>query len=256
MAKPVIITFANQKGGVGKTTSAVNIAACAGALGYRVLLCDLDPQGNSTSGVGVNKKGLRGSTYSALLGMSTPGAAVVKTPFKNLSVMPSTIDLAGAEIELLDVPHREYAMKYVLDGVKDDFDFIFIDCPPSLGMLTVNALSCSDGVVIPMQCEYYSLEGLTQLMISIKKVKQLYNPSLTITGILVTMYNGRLNLSAQVLDEVKKYYSDKLFRTPITRNVKLSEAPSFGEPIYYHDKYSKGALAYTEVTKELISRVM
>lgn len=256
MAKPVIITFSNQKGGVGKTTSAVNIAACAGAMGYKVLLCDLDPQGNSTSGVGISKKGLRGSTYSALLGICPPEAAVVKTAFKNLSVMPSTIDLAGAEIELLSISHREYAMKYVLDAVGGDFDLVFIDCPPSLGMLTVNALSCSDGVVIPMQCEYYSLEGLSQLMISIKKVKQLYNPSLTITGILITMFNGRLNLSTQVLDEIKKYYSDKLFRTPITRNVKLSEAPSFGTPIYYHDKYSKGSLAYIEVTKELISRVL
>ena len=254
--KAFVISFANQKGGVGKTTSAVNIAACAGAMGYKVLLCDLDPQGNSTSGVGISKKGLRGSTYSALLGICPPEAAVVKTAFKNLSVMPSTIDLAGAEIELLSISHREYAMKYVLDAVGGDFDLVFIDCPPSLGMLTVNALSCSDGVVIPMQCEYYSLEGLSQLMISIKKVKQLYNPSLTITGIPITMFNGRLNLSTQVLDEIKKYYSDKLFRTPITRNVKLSEAPSFGTPIYYHDKYSKGSLAYIEVTKELISRVL
>lgn len=255
MARPVIITFANQKGGVGKTTSAVNIAAAVASYGYRVLLADLDPQGNATSGVGVNKKGLRASTYDALLGNCNPKDAVVKTQFKNLSVLPSTIELAGAEIELLDIEHREHALKRVIDAVEDDFDFVFTDCPPSLGMLTVNALSCSDGVVIPMQCEYFALEGLSQLMISIKKVKQLYNPALTITGILITMYNGRLNLSAQVLDELKKYYADKLFKTPIVRNVKLSEAPSFGEPILYHDKYSKGSLAYLEVAKELLSRV-
>ncbi len=256
MGKPVIIAFANQKGGVGKTTSAVNIAASVGVLGYRVLLCDLDPQGNSTSGVGVNKKTLKHSMYDALTGACESGSAVVKTAYKNLSLLPSTIDLAGAEIELLDMPEREYALKKVFDSVGDDFDFIFTDCPPSLGMLTVNALSCSDGVIIPMQCEYYSLEGLSQLMISIKKVKQLYNSALTITGILVTMYNGRLNLSVQVLDEIKKYYSDKLFRTTVARNVKLSEAPSFGEPVYYHDKYSKGSLAYLEIARELVSRVM
>ena len=256
MGKPVIIAFANQKGGVGKTTSAVNIAASVGVLGYRVLLCDLDPQGNSTSGVGVNKKTLKHSMYDALTGACEPGSAVVKTAYKNLSLLPSTIDLAGAEIELLDMPEREYALKKVFASVGDAFDFIYTDCPPSLGMLTVNALSCSDGVIIPMQCEYYSLEGLSQLMISIKKVKQLYNSALTITGILVTMYNGRLNLSVQVLDEIKKYYSDKLFRTTVARNVKLSEAPSFGEPVYYHDKYSKGSLAYLEIARELVSRVM
>ncbi len=256
MAKPIVITFANQKGGVGKTTSAVNIAAAVGALGYRVLLCDLDPQGNATSGVGISKKALRHSAYHALNGMCDPHSAVYSTRFKNLCILPSTIDLAGAEIELIEMEHREYAYKRIIDAVGEDFDFIFTDCPPSLGMLTVNALSAADGVVIPMQCEYYSLEGLSQLMISIKKVKQLYNPSLTITGILITMYNGRLNLSAQVLEEIKKYYADKLFTTPVARNVKLTEAPSFGEPIYYYDKYSKGSLAYTEIAKELVSRVL
>lgn len=256
MSKPAVITFANQKGGVGKTTSAVNIAACVAAMGYRVLLCDLDPQGNSTSGVGVSKKSLRRSTYDALLGTCDPHQCIVKTAYPNLCLMPSTIDLAGAEIELLEVEGREYAYKRALEAVGGDFDFVFTDCPPSLGMLTVNALSAADGVVIPMQCEYYSLEGLSQLMISIKKVKQLYNRDLTITGIIITMYNGRLNLSAQVLDELKKYYADKLFRTPVVRSVKLSEAPSFGEPIYYHDKYSKGSIAYTEIAKELVSRVI
>lgn len=256
MAKPVIITFANQKGGVGKTTSAVNIAACTASLGYRVLLCDLDPQGNSTSGVGISKKGLKYSTYDALVGECDPKLCIQRTAYPNLSVMPATIDLAGAEIELLSMDEREYSFRRVTEAVGADYDFIFTDCPPSLGMLTINALSASDGIVIPMQCEYYSLEGLSQLMISIKKVKQLYNKSLTITGILITMYNGRLNLSAQVLDELKRYYADKLFKTPVARSVKLSEAPSFGEPILYHDKYSKGSLAYMEIAKELVARVM
>ncbi len=256
VSKPVVITFANQKGGVGKTTSAVNIAAAVGAMGYKVLLCDLDPQGNATSGVGISKKALRYSAYHALTGLCEPHMAVYSTKFQNLCILPSTIDLAGAEIELIDMEKREYAYKKIIEAVGEDFDFVFTDCPPSLGMLTVNALCAADGVIIPMQCEYYSLEGLSQLMISIKKVKQLYNPSLTITGILITMYNGRLNLSAQVLEEVKKYYADKLFRTPVVRNVKLSEAPSFGEPIYYHDKYSKGSIAYTEIAKELVERVL
>lgn len=255
MSKPVIIAFANQKGGVGKTTSAVNLAACVGAKGHRVLLCDIDPQGNSTSGVGINKKQLKKTSYDALLGTADPKETVYKTEFENLWVMPTTIELAGAEIDLLEIEEREYALKRALDSVSDDFDFIFIDCPPSLGMLTVNGLSAATGVIIPMQCEYFALEGLTQLMISIKKVKERYNPDLTITGILITMYNARLNLTQQVLDELKKYYSTKLFKTPISRNVTLSEAPSFGTPVIYHDKYSKGALAYTEVAEEFLARV-
>ena len=256
MGEPVIIAFANQKGGVGKTTSVVNIAACVASQGFRVLLADIDPQGNATSGVGQSKKALRHSMYDALLGSCTPGAAIVPTRFDGLWLLPATQDLAGAEIELLDREQRQYSLKSVLTAVSEDFDFIFIDCPPSLSMLTVNALSCAHGVVIPMQCEYFALEGLSQLMISVKKVKQLYNPTLSITGILITMYNGRLNLSAQVLSELKRYYADKLFKTPIARSVKLSEAPSFGQPILYYDKYSKGALAYSQVAKELVSRVI
>lgn len=255
MPKPIVIAFANQKGGVGKTSSAVNIAASIGSLGHRVLLCDLDPQGNSTSGVGVSKKNVKNSVYEALLGQCTPESAVVKTEWKNLWLMPSTISLAGAEIELLDVEKRERCLDRVLSELSEDFDFVIIDCPPSLGMLTINALTCCDGVVIPMQCEYYALEGLSQLMITIKKVKQMYNKNLYIMGILITMYNGRLNLSTQVADELKKYYSDKLFSTTISRNVKVSEAPSFGRPILYYDKYSKGSLDYMAVAKELLSRV-
>ncbi len=252
--KAFVISFANQKGGVGKTTSAVNVAASLAALDKRVLLVDLDPQGNSTSGVGVAKKQVKNSTYEALIGSCEPAAAVVKTDFKNLWVMPAVISLAGAEIDLLELESREYALKRVLDAVSEDFDYVIIDCPPSLGMLTVNALSASDGVIVPMQCEYYALEGLSQLMITIRKIKELYNKKLGITGILVTMYNGRLNLSVQVQQELKKYYGDKLFRTVIGRNVRLSEAPGFGKPIYAYDKYSSGSLAYMDVAKELIER--
>lgn len=255
MGKPVIIAFANQKGGVGKTTSAVNVAAAIAYLGHRVLLCDLDPQGNSTSGVGINKKTVRYSSYEALLGQCTPDAAVVETKWENLSLMPSTINLVGAEIELLDMEERERRFKKALEGMKNEFDYVIVDCPPSLGMLTINALTASDGVVIPMQCEYYALEGLTQLMITVKKIKQAYNKNLYIMGILLTMYNGRLNLTTQVAEEIKKYYADKLFTTTIARNVKVSEAPSFGAPVIYYDKYSKGSLAYMDVAKELLSRI-
>lgn len=255
MSKPVVIAFANQKGGVGKTTSAVNIAAALGALGHSVLLCDLDPQGNATSGTGINKKTVQRSSYEALLGQCTPDSAVVSTSWKNLSVMPSTINLAGAEIDLIDVENRERCLDRVINGLTQHFDYVIIDCPPSLGMLTINALTCCDGVVIPMQCEYFALEGLSQLMITIKKVKQRYNKSLCIMGILITMYNGRLNLSTQVIDELKKYYADKLFKTTVARNVKVSEAPSFGEPVIYYDKYSKGSLAYMDVAKELLDRI-
>ncbi len=256
MSKPVIIAFSNQKGGVGKTTSAVNIAAAIGALGHSVLLCDLDPQGNSTSGVGVNKRGVVRSSYEALLGQCTPDSAVIKTQWNNLWVMPSTINLAGAEIDLIDIQNRERCLERVISGLSIPFEYVIIDCPPSLGMLTINALTCCDGVVIPMQCEYFALEGLSQLMITIKKVKQKYNKNLCIMGILITMYNGRLNLSAQVSEELKKYYADKLFRTTIARNVKVSEAPSFGAPVIYYDKYSKGSLAYMDVAKELLERIM
>ena len=250
-----IIAFANQKGGVGKTTSAVNIAASVGILGKKVLLIDLDPQGNTTSGVGINKKNLKSTSYELLIGEIEAEKAIVATEFKNLSVIPSNISLAGAEFDLYQLDDREYRLKTQLDKVKDNFDYIFIDCPPSLGMITVNALAAADAVIIPMQCEYYALEGLSQLMLTIRKIKQLYNPELEICGILITMFNGRLILTMQVISELKKYYSDKLFKTPISRNVRLSEAPSFGTPVYYHDKSSKGANEYLDVAKELISRI-
>ena len=253
MAK--VIAFTNQKGGVGKTTSAINIASALGIMGKKILLIDSDPQGNTSSGVGIRKSQLSSTTYDVLIGRCSASAAIQHTEFKNLDIMPSTMDLAGAEFELADIEKREKRLKTALSEVSDNYDIIIIDCPPSLGMLTVNALVASDGAIIPMQCEYFSLEGLSQMMMTIKQVKKLYNPGLTLTGILITMYNGRLNLSLQVIDEIKKYYANKLFKTTITRNVRLSEAPSFGQPIQYYDKHAKGADAYNEVAKELLERI-
>ncbi len=201
--KPYVIAFANQKGGVGKTTSAINIASIVAEMGYRVLMLDCDPQGNTTSGLGVNKKKAKSTMYDVLIDGSSPAEAVVKTKYKNLSVVPATINLAGAEFDLIGEERRERRVAEFVEKLGDSFDFVMIDCPPSLGMLTVNALTAADGVVIPMQCEYFALEGLSQLMISVKKVKERYNPNLTIAGILITMHNGRLNLSAQVLSEMR-----------------------------------------------------
>ena len=253
--KPTVISFANQKGGVGKTTSCVNIASCAAESGLRVLLIDEDPQGNSTSGVGIEKRNVQKTTYDVLLEDADPADCVVKTEFKNLSVVPSNINLAGAEFELFDIDHRERQLARFIEKCGEDFDLIVIDCPPSLSMLPVNPLTASDRVIIPMQCEYYALEGLTQLMMTISKVKKLYNPKLCVLGILVTMYNGRLNLSASVLSEIKKYYGDKLFSAMIPRSVKLSEAPGFGQPINYHDKYSKACEAYRSAANEMLARL-
>ena len=248
------ISLANQKGGVGKTTSAVNCAAAVAALGKRVLLVDLDPQGNATSGVGIQRKRVQHSSYDLMIGRAKAKEAILETRFQNLSVLPSQISLAGAEFELIDIERREMLLKNALSEIEADYDYIFIDCPPSLGILSINALTASSGVIIPMQCEFYALEGLSQLMMTIRQVKRLYNTSLEITGILITMYNGRLNLSLQVLDELKKYYADKLFKTGIVRNVKLSEAPSFGEPVIYYDKNSKGSRAYMDVAQEILER--
>ncbi len=252
MAK--IISFANQKGGVGKTTSAINIAAGTGLKGKKTLLLDCDPQGNASSGVGIRKSRTGATTYDILIGRARAEDAIIKTDFENLSVLPSSMPLAAAELELADLENRAFRLKNALESVKNDFDYIFIDCPPSLGMLTVNALTASDGVIVPMQCEYFSLEGLTQILSTVKQVKRLYNPQLSLTGILITMHNGRLNLSVQVLDELKKHYADKLFSTPVSRNVRLCEAPSFGMPIQYYDKYSKGSSAYDDIVKELLER--
>ena len=250
-----IISFANQKGGVGKTTSCVNIAASLGVLGFKVLIIDLDPQGNTTSGVGISKKGLKATTKELLTGELSVNEIIIQTPYKNLDVIPTNTALAGAEFDLFDLDDSEFRIKKALDEVKDSYDYILIDCPPSLGMLTINAFAASDGVVVPMQCEFYALEGLSQLMITINRIKRMYNPDLAITGILITMYNGRLLLSMQVISELEKHYSDKIFRTKISRNVKLTEAPGFGKPAYYHDKNSRGSKEYLEVAKELATRI-
>ncbi len=250
-----IISFSNQKGGVGKTTSAVNIAASLGVLGYKVLLVDLDPQGNATSGVGISKKSLKTSINNVLVGESTAKEAIIETEFDNLSIIPAHISLAGAEYNLYQGNGAERVMKNALDEIKDDFDYIVIDCPPSLSMLTINAMVASDGIIIPMKCEFYSLEGLAQLTVTINRIKANFNNSLNITGILITMYSSRLLLSAQVMDEMNKHYGDKLFKTQISRGVRISEAPGFGKPIYYHDKRCKGALEYLEVAKELANRI-
>ena len=255
MSKPIILSFTNQKGGVGKTTSAVNIAASLGLMNYKVLLADLDPQGNTTSAVGVNKSKLANSMYETLIGSCKADDAIFQTNFKNLYILPANINLAGAEFDILSMEDREYALKRALSGISETFDFIIIDCPPSLGMLTVDALSCSSGIVIPMQCEYFALEGLSQLTLTIKRVKQLYNQKLNITGILITMYNGRLNLSSQVLQELKKYYSSTIFKTTISRSIRVSEAPSFGLPIMYYDKTCKCTGEYEKVAKELAERI-
>lgn len=252
-----IISFANQKGGVGKTTSAVNIAASLGVLGYNTLLVDLDPQGNATSGVGIAKKNLQYTIKDVLMGKIIAQEAVIKTDFQKLSLIPSNMSLAGTEFELLqdDSPEPWATMKNAFLSLKAEYDYIIIDCPPSLGMLTMNSLSASDGVVIPMQCEFYALEGLSQLMITISKIKEHYNNSLSVTGILLTMYTNRLLLTQQVKNELKKHYAGKLFDTSISRGVKLSEAPGFGVPVYYHDKKSKGATEYLAVANELSTRI-
>ncbi len=250
-----IISFSNQKGGVGKTTSCVNISAQIANKGKKVLMIDMDPQGNATSGLGLSKSKIKKTVYDVIIGKCSIEETIIKTKFKNLSVIPANIDLAGAELELYDLEEDENFAKLAIDSIKDQYDYIFIDCPPSLGMLTVKALSASDGVVIPMQCEFYSLEGMSQLLNTIKKIRQLYNPNLQIVGILLTMYNGRLTLTGQVVAELKKYYSDQLFKVPISRTVRISEAPGYGEPICYHDPYGKGSLEYAAVAKELMLRI-
>ncbi len=247
-----IIALTNQKGGVGKTTTAVNLAAGLGAAGKNVLLVDIDPQGNTTSGYGINKRSVKASTYQLIIGEKPLEECTIKTMYPGVSVVPSSISLAGAELELVDMEHRESRLREALLQAKSQYDFILIDCPPSLGLLTLNGLNTADSVLIPIQCEYYALEGLSQLMSSVRSVKRLYNPSIDIEGVLVTMYDSRLNLTTQVIDEVKRFFPRKVFRTVIPRNVRLSEAPGFGKPIRYYDPSSKGAAAYDSLAAEVI----
>jgi chromosome partitioning protein len=249
------IAFANQKGGVGKTTSAVNTAAFLARTGKRVLLVDSDPQGNASSGLGIEKKGTSATVYDILINGTEPQKAVIQTEYKNLHIIPSGMDLVGAELELIDEARREFKLKDALDKLDPDYDVVIIDCPPSLGLVTINCLTAAEGVIIPLLCEFYSLEGLSQLTNTISHINKLYNNRLMLFGVLINMYDGRLNLTHQVMNEIKKYFSDKLFKTPIPRNVKLSEAPSFGMPISEYDRYSKGAIAYEAFTKELIERM-
>jgi len=250
MSKVVAIT--NQKGGVGKTTTAVNLAACLAYKGKKVLLLDCDPQGNSTSGYGISKEEIELSVYDCLAEPENTKNAIIKTKYRNLSLIPSSPELSAAEIELASVENREYVLSEALATVKEDYDFVIIDSPPALGMLSINILTASNSVLIPIQCEYYALEGLTQLINSIKNINKTSNPSLEIEGILGTMYDSRTNLSSQVLEEVKTYFPDKVYETLIPRNIRLSEAPSFGEPIIRYDITSKGAEAYFALSKEFI----
>lgn len=247
-----VIAITNQKGGVGKTTTSVNLSACIAKLGKKVLLIDMDPQGNASSGLGIDKDNLELCIYDVLINGMTMNDIIVPTALKKLKIAPASIDLAGAGVELVNLPKREHILKKALKEVKDDYDFIFIDCPPSLDLLTLNALTAADGVLIPIQSEFYALEGVSQLINTVNLVKKSLNEKLEVEGVLLTMFDGRTNLSIQVADEVKKFFTTKVYKTIIPRNVRLSEAPSYGEPIIIYDPKSKGAEVYMKLAKEVI----
>jgi len=247
-----IIAIASQKGGVGKTTTAINLGACLAQESRRVLLVDMDPQGNATSGVGVNGNDQRNTTYEVLIGQAEAREAIMPTALASLDVLPTGQRLSGAEVELVGMMARETRLKTVLAKVRDDYDYVLIDSPPSLGLLTVNSLTTSDSVIIPLQCEYLALEGLTQLITAIRLVQDHLNPSLRIEGVLLTMFDARLSLSKQVADEARKFFSDRVYKTVIPRNVRLSEAPSFGKPIVLYDPHSSGAESYRELAREVL----
>lgn len=247
------IAIFNQKGGVGKTTTNINLAACLALKGKKVLILDIDPQGNTTSGIGVSKKTLEKTVYNILVDDEfDPREAIINTSVENLDLIPASVDLAGAEVELVQIDGREKALKNGLDKIRDNYDYIFIDCPPSLGLLTINSLAAVDSVLIPIQCEFYALEGVSQLVSTIELVKKSLNPSLKVQGVILSMFDGRTNLSAQVVQEVKKYFGGKVYSTVIPRNVRLAEAPSFGLPITEYNPKSRGAEAYTEFAEEFL----
>ena len=248
-----VFAFTNQKGGVGKTTTAVNLAACLADEGIRTLLVDLDPQGNASTGVGVDRRSVKVGTYEVLSGMD-PAEGIVETPIERLSVLPSTIDLAGAEIELVAAFARESKLRGCLAGLRNDFDAILIDSPPSLGLLTINALVAADAIVVPVQCEYYALEGLGQLLRTIDLVRDGLNPALRIAGVVLTMFDARTKLAEQVVAEVRRHFGDAVFNAVIPRSVRLSEAPSFGRPITRYDPSTRGAVAYRDLAREFVAR--
>lgn len=249
-----IIAIANQKGGVGKTTTSINLAASLGVLEKKVLLIDADPQANATSGIGIDVESIEIGTYQLLEHSNTAKEAIIKTTTPNLDIIPAHIDLVAIEIELVDKEAREYMLKKALVDIKNDYDFILIDCAPSLGLLTLNALTAADAVIIPIQCEYFALEGLGKLLNTIKSVQKIHNPELDIEGLLLTMYDARLRLSNQVVEEVQKHFNNMVFQTIIQRNVRLSEAPSYGENIINFDAASKGASNYLSLAKEIIDK--
>lgn len=248
---PRVIAIANQKGGVGKTTTAVNLGAALAEIDFRVLVVDLDPQGNATTGLGLNPRDVSGSVYGVIMSDVSIEDVIEATSIKNLFVVPATIDLAGAEIELVPVMSRELKLKKAIDSVRDQYDLVLIDCPPSLGLLTVNGLAAADDVIVPIQCEYYALEGLGQLLRNVGLVQANLNPSLDVRGIILTMYDGRTKLADQVVSEVRQYFGSKVYKTVVPRTVRLSEAPSFGQPIIVFDATSRGATAYRNLAKEV-----
>lgn len=247
-----VIAVFNQKGGVGKTTTNVNLTASLGTMGKKVLVLDMDPQGNTTSGYGIDKSSVENTIYEVMLDDISIKDAILTTEFENIDIVAAATDLSGAEIELGTMENREYILKDEIDSVREDYDYIFIDCPPSLGMLTINCLTAVDSVLIPIQCEYYALEGVSQLMETIKLVRSRLNPKLDIQGVVLSMFNGRARLSIEVVDEVKKYFKGSVYTTLIPRNVRLAEAPGYGKPAIYYDPRCKGSIAYMELAEEFI----